>query len=103
MQNPTTILTEKSAKLTGSHWRCTAHFEEGLEFHELRFISPYQVEGWSKEVNVNQAEKMFTAVYSHKEETLHFQQEQESFQAVWMPQKIIAFVDNKTMIFYPVD
>lgn len=100
--SPTTITSTKNELLHGTQWRCTAQLEEGIDFHEMRFISPYQVEGWSKDQTQKRAEKMFTASYMLSGESLRIEQDQENFQAVWIQQKIIAFVDGKTMIFHPV-
>ena len=100
--SPTSITPTKSDHLQGTQWRCTSQLEEGIEFHEMRFISPFQVEGWSKDRTQNRAEQMFTATYVLTGETLRIEQEQENFQAVCIQQKIIAFVDGKTMIFHPI-
>lgn len=99
---PTTITSTKDDLLNDTLWRCTSQLEEGIDYHELRFISPHQVEGWSKDRTQNRAEQMFKANYVLTGETLRIEQEKENFQAVWVHQKIIAFVDGKTMIFHPV-
>jgi hypothetical protein len=104
MQELTSSITsiKNSGSLKGTQWRCTTHIEEGIEFHEMRFVSPSQVEGWSKDRSQEKADHMFTASYTLRGETLSIQQEQESFQAARIQQKIIAFVDGKTMIFHQV-
>jgi len=96
----TTIKSTKNNLLNGTKWRCTSELEEGIEYHEIRFVSPNKVEGWSKDRAKNQAEQMFIANYVLTGETLRIEQDQKNFQAVLVHKKIIAFVDDKKMVFH---
>ena len=52
--SPVKITSTKRDNLSGTQWRCKGHSEEGIEFHELRFISSTQAEAWSEESGENQ-------------------------------------------------
>ena len=100
---PSTLSPKKGDRLLGTQWRCEGQVNDGIEFHELRFVAPNQVEGWSKEQFSSKPEHMFTATYKRTNEILQFSQAQETFQAVWIQQKLVAFVDGNTMVFRLID
>ena len=93
------ITSPKRNNLSGTQWRCKGHSEEGIEFHELRFISSTQVEGLSKEIGKNQVEQMFSATFFIKDDHIIFERQDDSFKAVRNKDVLLAFVDESVMVF----
>ena len=100
--SPTKITSPKSNRLSGTQWRCKGQTKEGIEYHELRFISSTQVEGWSKESGENQAEQMFIATFTIQDNHIIFERKEDSFKAVKAKDALLAFVDGSVMVFHKV-
>ena len=96
------ITSPKRNNLSGTQWRCKGHSEEGIEFHELRFISTTQVEGMTKETGKNKVEQMFNATFSIKDDHIIFERQDDSFKAVRNKDVLLAFVDGSVMVFHKV-
>ena len=98
--SPIKISSPKRNSLSGTQWRCLGQTEEGIEYHELRFVSSTQVEGWSKESGRNQVEQMFNATFSIEDDHIIFERQEDSFKAVKTKDTILAFVDGSVMVFH---